>query len=714
MLLAWHASAVWVTADLDRSRDLAERALTAARASRDDGALGAAHTVMAMVAALAERPRRERGALPPRPRPCGAGGRPLAADADPHQPRVPARGGGQLCRVHRRDRAGAAPRRADERRRLRGARAAQPGPGPRSTSGRSTRRRRTSPRPGCAGTRSDPVTRPTPRSRSATSTGSAATGRRRSRHTAPPSPPASPKATSRVSSRRSSGSRRPSSTTTPTRRSPSPTGRPPTPRRSMSSRHISRAAGLCTAGASAPPPRRRRPPPSTSAGTRRDRRGLARSLELAVECAGHSDRPAARGGTPALARPRGPTRRGREPAHPGPAVRRRPGRARRHRRDGRPARRAASWRRPATSPPPTSTGPGSGSARSVGSASTSAALAGAPRAWQSKKARDLLKLLVAERGRAVHREALMEALWPGDPVARTANRLSVALSTLRTVLDAGDAAGPVVLADRTSVRLDLERAEVDVELFLADADAGSRVSAGDPRPSPSSAPAPSPPTSATSCPRTRTTRAWAVAGQARPHSCPSRGPWPASPRTRDDHDAAARHHAHSSRSTPTTRPPASASSGPCPAPGSTGRRGGCTASTPGGWPSSASSPPHSPRGGRPATLSPPSAPPGRWSRHKEAVMRHHRGSPAAVPAGVALVLALAGCGSSASTPASRPRASPPRRRGRGPTPRTRRAAPPRPLQPPDHGRDRLRDGAEFGAPEPTTSSAARTGPPATG
>ncbi len=53
MLLAWHASAVWVTADLDRSRDLAERALTAARASRDDGALGAAHTVMAMVAALA-------------------------------------------------------------------------------------------------------------------------------------------------------------------------------------------------------------------------------------------------------------------------------------------------------------------------------------------------------------------------------------------------------------------------------------------------------------------------------------------------------------------------------------------------------------------------------------------------------------------------------------------------------------------------------------
>jgi ATP/maltotriose-dependent transcriptional regulator MalT/DNA-binding SARP family transcriptional activator len=104
-------------------------------------------------------------------------------------------------------------------------------------------------------------------------------------------------------------------------------------------------------------------------------------------------------------------------------------------------------------------------------------------AWQSKKARDLLKILLAHRGRAVHREMLMEALWPGGPPARTSNRLSVALSTLRAVLDPGGRhADPVVHADRTSVRLDLGVAAVDVELFLADAAAGlERFQAGDPR-----------------------------------------------------------------------------------------------------------------------------------------------------------------------------------------------------------------------------------------
>src|SRR6185369_7923057 len=36
--------------------------------------------------------------------------------------------------------------------------------------------------------------------------------------------------------------------------------------------------------------------------------------------------------------------------------------------------------------------------------------------WQSKKARDLLKMLVARRGRPVPRETLIEALWPDqDP-----------------------------------------------------------------------------------------------------------------------------------------------------------------------------------------------------------------------------------------------------------------------------------------------------------
>ena len=56
-------------------------------------------------------------------------------------------------------------------------------------------------------------------------------------------------------------------------------------------------------------------------------------------------------------------------------------------------------------------------------------------AWRSKKARDLLKILAARRGRPVARDEAIEALWPEEDPARTGNRLSVALSTLRSVLD---------------------------------------------------------------------------------------------------------------------------------------------------------------------------------------------------------------------------------------------------------------------------------------
>lgn len=91
--------------------------------------------------------------------------------------------------------------------------------------------------------------------------------------------------------------------------------------------------------------------------------------------------------------------------------------------------------------------------------------------WQSKKARDLLKILVARRGRPVPREQLMELLWPGDDPAKLANRFSVALSTVRGVLDpdrrvAGEGA---VVADRSVVWLDLDAVQVDVEEFLATA-----------------------------------------------------------------------------------------------------------------------------------------------------------------------------------------------------------------------------------------------------
>ncbi|MFI7431351.1 BTAD domain-containing putative transcriptional regulator [Micromonospora sp. NPDC049836] len=89
------------------------------------------------------------------------------------------------------------------------------------------------------------------------------------------------------------------------------------------------------------------------------------------------------------------------------------------------------------------------------------------REWQSKKARDLLKILVAHRGRAVPRSRLMELLWPDETPSRTANRLSVLLSTLRRVLGTGQGGGRgPVLADRSSVAIDLNVVDVDVEAFL--------------------------------------------------------------------------------------------------------------------------------------------------------------------------------------------------------------------------------------------------------
>jgi DNA-binding SARP family transcriptional activator len=92
--------------------------------------------------------------------------------------------------------------------------------------------------------------------------------------------------------------------------------------------------------------------------------------------------------------------------------------------------------------------------------------------WRSQKARDLLKLLIARRGRPTPRELLMETLWPEEDPARLGNRLSVALSTVRAVLDPARRFAPdqFIAADRHAVWIaDLL---VDVEEFLATAAAG--------------------------------------------------------------------------------------------------------------------------------------------------------------------------------------------------------------------------------------------------
>jgi len=90
-------------------------------------------------------------------------------------------------------------------------------------------------------------------------------------------------------------------------------------------------------------------------------------------------------------------------------------------------------------------------------------------AWQSRKARELLKILVSRRGRAVSRERLVEILWPEqEEQAVGLKRLNVMVSTLRAVLDPGRerAADAFVISEEGALRLDLANVEVDVERLL--------------------------------------------------------------------------------------------------------------------------------------------------------------------------------------------------------------------------------------------------------
>jgi DNA-binding SARP family transcriptional activator len=87
--------------------------------------------------------------------------------------------------------------------------------------------------------------------------------------------------------------------------------------------------------------------------------------------------------------------------------------------------------------------------------------------WKSRKARDLVKLLVAREGRPVHRGVLLDLLWPDEDPAQTASRLSVALSTVRAVLDPTKRhpAGWYLAADADTVWLDVDHVDVDLLRF---------------------------------------------------------------------------------------------------------------------------------------------------------------------------------------------------------------------------------------------------------
>ncbi|MEV0388761.1 BTAD domain-containing putative transcriptional regulator [Nonomuraea sp. NPDC050643] len=90
-------------------------------------------------------------------------------------------------------------------------------------------------------------------------------------------------------------------------------------------------------------------------------------------------------------------------------------------------------------------------------------------AWQSRKARDLLKILVSRRGSGIGRERLVEILWPEqEDEAVGLRRLNVMVSTLRAVLDPEHEwpADAIVVSDEGALRLEPANVDVDVERFL--------------------------------------------------------------------------------------------------------------------------------------------------------------------------------------------------------------------------------------------------------
>jgi ATP/maltotriose-dependent transcriptional regulator MalT/DNA-binding SARP family transcriptional activator len=95
-------------------------------------------------------------------------------------------------------------------------------------------------------------------------------------------------------------------------------------------------------------------------------------------------------------------------------------------------------------------------------------------AWQSRVAREIVGMLAANRGRPLHREVVIERLWPDEDPAKAGNRLSVALSTIRGVLDPGRNHGSdhYLVAARESLALNLQHVEIDVDAFLSEAQSG--------------------------------------------------------------------------------------------------------------------------------------------------------------------------------------------------------------------------------------------------
>lgn len=109
-------------------------------------------------------------------------------------------------------------------------------------------------------------------------------------------------------------------------------------------------------------------------------------------------------------------------------------------------------------------------------------LCGTRAEWTSRKARDLLKMLVAARGVTTSREVFMDALWPDAHPAALGNRFSVAVHAIRRALDPQRLLPTqhFLVTEGDSIRLETTHLDIDVERFHALArrsDDASRVAA---------------------------------------------------------------------------------------------------------------------------------------------------------------------------------------------------------------------------------------------
>ena len=98
-----------------------------------------------------------------------------------------------------------------------------------------------------------------------------------------------------------------------------------------------------------------------------------------------------------------------------------------------------------------------------------------PAAWPSRKACQLLKILVTYRQRAVATDELIEWLWPDLPPESARNSLWVAVSRLRHRLEpeADRDAASIILTQPPGYRFDpVQGCEIDVDCFLAHVQAG--------------------------------------------------------------------------------------------------------------------------------------------------------------------------------------------------------------------------------------------------